>query len=218
MSDHEFGGAFARVPAGLWHRLALYARQQLARELRWADPDVDAVAVLENFLATRDGGPARSLPFPSAEPGDLLVKVARAETWAFTVHGWRELAPVEIQPGHGETPHGEELGVDPTIAQGPQFPTFEQRGRVKGLRHTLEGMGSGVAQGPQDVDPTIYRGVDVRGTAPLIRAAAELGIVAGAVRRTIEVAEAPDLGIDDRLRAFAEGIETARLIVLEVPE
>jgi hypothetical protein len=187
------------LPTGLVVRLVDHARLVLRRELRWNDPDADAVEVLESFLATRDGGPARSLPTPSAEPGDLLVKVGRAEFWTFTVGGWRELAPVELV-FYGETPHGEEFRT----AEPPDFGGGAQKRRLGPISdHGAHGGISGAAQNVGEAPPT----------PPLIRAADELHTLAGAIRRTIEVAELPDLGVDDRLRAFAEGLETAERIV-----
>lgn len=91
--DPEF---FTPVPNGLVVRLVDHATRQLQSELRWVDPDLDGAAVLEKWLDTRLGGPGRSLPTPSAEPGDLLVKLARGEFWTFSVHGWRELGPIML--------------------------------------------------------------------------------------------------------------------------
>lgn len=58
--------------------------------------------------------------------------------------------------------------------------------------------------------------IRLRLTSPLAQAASELQILAGAVRRTIETAQGLAVGVDDRLVAFAEGIETARTVVLDV--
>jgi hypothetical protein len=96
------------LPTGLVVRLVDHARLVLRRELRWNDPDADAVEVLESFLATRDGGPARSLPTPSAEPGDLLVKVGRAEFWTFTVTAGAS-SPPSSSSSTAKRPHGEEF-------------------------------------------------------------------------------------------------------------
>jgi hypothetical protein len=186
-----FDGAFVRLPVGLVDRLVRHAGERMAAELRYtgtpedlrANPDA-AIELLAQFLNTRPG--TITLPFPSAEPGDLLVKLGRAEFWTFTVHGWRELAPLELQPVF-EPECGPQEAPDPLAAM-----------RVHGLERS-----GAAAQAAEEAT-----------LSPIRAAAVELKILAGAVRRTIEVAERPDLGVDDRLRAFAEGLETAQRIIV----
>jgi hypothetical protein len=89
-------------------RLARHAKAQLAAQVRFVDEHSTREHVIGLWIESL---PDRDvpLPTPSAEPGDLLVKLARGEYWSFTTEGWLELAPV-YRMGVGV-----DFGTDPPI-------------------------------------------------------------------------------------------------------
>lgn len=129
-SDADFSGTHVRFPIGLADRLVVAARNHLERLTIYVDPEADPASVIDHWLASLEQ--VRTQPTPSAEPGDLLVKLARAEFWTFTAAGWRELAPVELQPvvgydrdfliGHREQGRG------PLADPGPADQAYEDLG------------------------------------------------------------------------------------------
>lgn len=93
MEDTEYDGRWTRIEKATFERLVIAADNHFARTVR----TVDAAAAggeqrISDWL--NDLEKARTGPFPTAEPGDLLVKLARGEFWSFTTRGWLELAPV----------------------------------------------------------------------------------------------------------------------------
>lgn len=139
-ATEEFTGIRVAFPTSWADRLLEVARAELAAQLRFVDDAEEPAHVLERWLAGKQTIP---MPGPRAEPGDLLVKLARAEQWVLTVEGWRELAPIELQAD----PAGMDAGV----------PSDGQRFRECGPRDEA------------DFDQRFARRIGERGAAPNVR-------------------------------------------------
>lgn len=113
LENEEFQGRYVQLPVEFVERLAVAAENHHMRLSQWVDLTTlnGVMAAIAAWLEHIER--ARTQPTPSAEPGDLLVKLKRAEFWTFTTHGWRELAPIElvaeqaydVAAGHPEPEH-----------------------------------------------------------------------------------------------------------------
>lgn len=224
------------IPTGLLVRLVDRARRQLAAELRLVDPDADDVELLERWLGSRPG--SISLPFPSAEPGDLLVKLARSEFWNFTVGGWRELAPVEVvftgvpsgpwrpdfliapdaeAPHFGD--HGARMkGLGSVAAPDPRFVATPEETDAARRRRGEAGLFSGGIGGRQVGGLKEFVETNVPRVFPpiAVEVLEDLLQMQHAVEKALELAADLDIGTaDGKLRGFMEGVNTARVALLD---
>jgi hypothetical protein len=139
MSGHEFDGRYTRIEKRTFERLVIAADNHFARTVRYVDDNDDPESRIFRWLDELEK--ARTGPFPTAEPGDLLVKMQRGEFWTFNV-----TAGASSRPSPASTLSGRRWKARPSPAAPvdeldvdaePEIVIFVPMGALGSIGHTL---------------------------------------------------------------------------------
>lgn len=195
MKTPEFEGAWYRVPTRAVHAIANEAARVLAREARYVDPELEPWGLIALWLSTRGLG-THHPPFVIWNPAlaDELLEAITDE-----LHG----AGVTVDENHAARVQQWVARRRPAAKPGHEEPLWTPAPDTTVLYDLSGGPRHDPPEAASDPLPVFQAAMD-----EILRVQAAVGVV-------LEEYDALGRAPADRLRSFADGLNTARVILLD---